>query len=148
MNSSVTLAMMQLVSVFIELFIQRLRIPLGSQSFKILLNQFFVIPRVTLFHGLDRADMYAIRVRQLGTGGVAENPNGPDRPWDPREPRAPSRVNRGGSFLCHISYCESYRPGARRGTAADTGMSHVGFRCVMTREAWNKRREASTEDGS
>ena len=92
-----------------------------------------------------RADLYARRVAQLGAGGVAENPAGPDRPWDPREPRSPSRVNRGGSFLCHISYCESYRPGARRGTAADTGMSHLGFRCVMTREAWNKRRETGTE---
>ena len=89
-----------------------------------------------------RADLYAIRVRQLGTGGVADNPVGPERPWDPREPRSPSRVMRGGSFLCHISYCESYRPGARRGTAADTGMSHVGFRCVMTKKAWNKRGEA------
>ena len=92
-----------------------------------------------------RADLYAIRGRQLGTGGVAENPSGPDRPWDPREPRSPSRVTRGGSFLCHISYCEAYRPGARRGTAADTGTSHIGFRCVMTEEARNKRREAGKE---
>ncbi len=92
-----------------------------------------------------RADVYAIRVRQLGTGGVAENPDGSDRPWDPREPRSPSRVSRGGSFLCHVTYCESYRPGARRGTSADTGMSHLGFRCVMTKEAWNKRRESRAE---
>lgn len=40
------------------------------------------------------------------------------------------RVTKGGSFLCHISYCESYRPSARRGTPPDTGMSHIGFRCV------------------
>lgn len=90
-----------------------------------------------------RADMYAIRVRQLASDGVAENPAGPHRPWDPREPRSPSRVNRGGSFLCHISYCESYRPGARRGTAADTGMSHLGFRCVMSRELWSTRNNTS-----
>jgi formylglycine-generating enzyme required for sulfatase activity len=89
-----------------------------------------------------RADAYAIRVQQLGADGVAENPAGPDRPWDPREPRSPSRVSRGGSFLCHVTYCESYRPGARRGTSADTGMSHLGFRCVMTKGAWNKSREA------
>jgi formylglycine-generating enzyme required for sulfatase activity len=40
------------------------------------------------------------------------------------------RVIKGGSFLCHESYCESYRPSARRGAPADTGSSHVGFRLV------------------
>ncbi len=93
-----------------------------------------------------RADLYAIRVRQLGAGGVAENPAGPDQPWDPREPRAPSRVTRGGSFLCHISYCESYRPGARRGTAADTGTSHIGFRCAMTKKASSDLKENRAEN--
>ena len=40
------------------------------------------------------------------------------------------RVTKGGSFLCHPSYCESYRPTARRGTPYDTGSGHVGFRCA------------------
>jgi formylglycine-generating enzyme required for sulfatase activity len=62
---------------------------------------------------------------------VIENPPGPGASWDPNEPWAPKRVTRGGSFLCHASYCESYRPAARRGTAPDTGMSHLGFRCVI-----------------
>ncbi len=42
----------------------------------------------------------------------------------------PRRVIKGGSFLCHESYCESYRPSARRGVPPDTGSSHVGFRLV------------------
>jgi len=46
------------------------------------------------------------------------------------ESPAPQRVIKGGSFLCHESYCESYRPSARRGMASDTGASHVGFRLV------------------
>ena len=46
------------------------------------------------------------------------------------ESPAPQRVIKGGSFLCHESYCESYRPSARRGMAPDTGSSHVGFRLV------------------
>jgi sulfatase modifying factor 1 len=46
------------------------------------------------------------------------------------ESPAPRRVIKGGSFLCHESYCESYRPSARRGMAPDTGASHVGFRLV------------------
>jgi formylglycine-generating enzyme required for sulfatase activity len=37
-------------------------------------------------------------------------------------------VVKGGSFLCADSYCQRYRPAARRGQAFDTGMSHVGFR--------------------
>jgi formylglycine-generating enzyme required for sulfatase activity len=40
------------------------------------------------------------------------------------------RVTKGGSFLCHADYCASYRPAARRGTPADTGMAHIGFRCA------------------
>jgi formylglycine-generating enzyme len=39
-------------------------------------------------------------------------------------------VIKGGSFLCHPNYCESYRPAARRGMAYDTSSEHVGFRCV------------------
>jgi hypothetical protein len=31
-----------------------------------------------------------------------------------------------------VDYCESYRPAARRGTPPDTGMSHIGFRCVKS----------------
>ena len=41
-------------------------------------------------------------------------------------------VAQGGSFLCHPSYCWRYRPSARHGCTPDTGMSHIGFRCVVT----------------
>ena len=52
--------------------------------------------------------------------------------YDSAQPqfRIPRRVVKGGSFLCADSYCLRYRPAARRGQAVDTGMSHVGFRCV------------------
>ena len=43
----------------------------------------------------------------------------------------PRRVVKGGSFLCADSYCQRYRPAARRGQAVDTGMSHVGFRVAL-----------------
>jgi sulfatase modifying factor 1 len=42
----------------------------------------------------------------------------------------PRRVVKGGSFLCADSYCRRYRPAARRPQPVDTGMSHIGFRCV------------------
>jgi formylglycine-generating enzyme required for sulfatase activity len=72
-----------------------------------------------------RADTFAERASQ----GLCENPKGPasgvaDDSYEPR------RVMKGGSFLCHVSYCESYRPSARRGATPDTGLSHVGFRLV------------------
>ena len=54
----------------------------------------------------------------------------PGDPSPPMMPGAERRVTKGGSFLCHPAYCESYRPAARRGTTPDTGSSHVGFRCA------------------
>lgn len=64
--------------------------------------------------------------------GVAVNPKGPDRAFDPQQPYSPLRMQRGGSFLCNDSYCSRYRPSARHGCSGDTGMSHVGFRCVKS----------------
>lgn len=75
-----------------------------------------------------RADEYSLRPGKI----ILRNPPGPAESWDPDEPLTPKRVTRGGSFLCHVSYCESYRPAARRGTATDNGMSHLGFRCAKS----------------
>lgn len=53
--------------------------------------------------------------------------------FDPAQPqfRIPRRVIKGGSYLCADSYCLRYRPAARRPQMIDTGMSHIGFRCVV-----------------
>jgi sulfatase modifying factor 1 len=72
--------------------------------------------------------------------GLVVNPTGPESSFDPDEPHSPKRVVRGGSFLCHFSYCAGYRPGARMKESPDTGTSHIGFRCVMTPEMWDRRR--------
>jgi sulfatase modifying factor 1 len=40
------------------------------------------------------------------------------------------RALRGGSFLCHDSYCNRYRVGARNANSADTSASNIGFRVV------------------
>lgn len=45
--------------------------------------------------------------------------------------RIPRKVIKGGSFLCADSYCRRYRPAARRPQPIDTGMSHIGFRCIV-----------------
>lgn len=79
-----------------------------------------------------RADAYTTR------GKLTENPTGPTESLDPQEPWAPKRIIRGGSFLCHVTYCESYRPSARRGSSTDTGLCHLGFRTVATPAMLNK----------
>src|SRR5437868_8070335 len=82
------------------------------------------------------ADWYQRDLYRRRAGrGVIVNPAGPDRSDDPARPFTPQRVQRGGSFLCNDSYCSRYRPSARHGCSPDTGMSHVGFRCVWTPKA-------------
>jgi sulfatase modifying factor 1 len=65
---------------------------------------------------------------------IPVNPRGADEAasLDAAQPqfRVPRKVLKGGSFLCADSYCRRYRPAARRPQMVDTGMSHVGFRCV------------------
>lgn len=40
------------------------------------------------------------------------------------------KLSKGGSFLCHRSYCYRYRIAARNSTSPDTSTSHLGFRLV------------------
>jgi formylglycine-generating enzyme required for sulfatase activity len=71
------------------------------------------------------------------------DPRGPamEGSYDPAQPRIriPRKVVKGGSFLCAPSYCRRYRPAARHAQMVDTGMSHIGFRCI--------RRDASGQPG-
>lgn len=50
---------------------------------------------------------------------------------DPRGPaRGDRRVLRGGSYLCHASYCFRYRVDARSSSTPDSPAGNVGFRCA------------------
>jgi formylglycine-generating enzyme required for sulfatase activity len=50
---------------------------------------------------------------------------------DPRGPEiGDERVLRGGSFLCHDSYCNRYRVAARTGNTPGSSAANVGFRCA------------------
>jgi formylglycine-generating enzyme len=53
---------------------------------------------------------------------AAEDPRGPER--------GTARVLRGGSYLCHVSYCNRYRNSARSANTPDSSMGNAGFRTV------------------
>ena len=54
--------------------------------------------------------------------GPRHNPVGPEH--------GQAKVMRGGSFLCHHSYCNRYRVAARSSNTIDSSTSNIGFRCV------------------
>lgn len=91
-----------------------------------------------------RPDTYTDRVKSLEANGHCVNPTGPVSAADPRNPSSrDSRVHKGGSFLCHVSYCESYRPSAKMAAPPDTGMTHLGFRCVRGSAGSKEKEEAA-----
>ena len=51
------------------------------------------------------------------------NPTGPEN--------GNEKVIRGGSFLCHESYCNRYRNSARTKVTPDSTTCHLGFRCAL-----------------
>jgi formylglycine-generating enzyme required for sulfatase activity len=57
------------------------------------------------------------------------------RTADPKNPKGPpegiARVIKGGSFLCHKSYCNRYRVAARSSNTPDSSTSNIGFRCAF-----------------
>ena len=65
------------------------------------------------------ADWFSADFHQTGTRA---NPVGPSQGIE--------RVLRGGSFLCHHSYCNRYRVAARHKNTPDSSASNIGFRCV------------------
>jgi len=67
---------------------------------------------------------------------VPENPRvlSPDGSFDTSDPggaHIPRRVIKGGSHLCAPNYCLRYRPAARQPQMVETGMAHIGFRCII-----------------
>ena len=50
------------------------------------------------------------------------NPVGP--------PQGQSKVIKGGSYLCHRSYCNRYRVAARSSNTPDSSTTNMSFRCV------------------
>ena len=59
--------------------------------------------------------------------GGKVNPKGPQS--------GDSKVVRGGSYLCHHSYCNRYRVAARSSNTPDSSTGNMGFRCVIDAKA-------------
>ncbi len=57
-----------------------------------------------------------------GSEGARDNPQGP--------PRGQAKTIRGGSYLCHDSYCNRYRVAARTSNTPDSSTGNLGFRCA------------------
>jgi formylglycine-generating enzyme required for sulfatase activity len=53
---------------------------------------------------------------------IKDNPQGPGR--------GGAKAIRGGSYLCHKSYCNRYRVAARTQNTPDSSTGNMGFRCV------------------
>ena len=60
------------------------------------------------------------------------NPKGASETYNPNNPYQQEKIIKGGSFLCHASYCASFRISARMGVSVDSSSDHVGFRTVAT----------------
>ena len=54
--------------------------------------------------------------------GPRDNPTGP--------PSGQAKVMRGGSYLCHDSYCNRYRVAARSSNTPDSSTGNTGLRCA------------------
>jgi len=69
------------------------------------------------------ADWFNPRTYELDERkGVVTDPSGPGF--------GVTRVMRGGSYLCHDSYCNRYRNAARTSNTPDSSMANTGFRTV------------------
>ncbi len=54
-----------------------------------------------------------------------------DRHTNPKGPQTGThKALRGGSYLCHVSYCRRYRVSARASLTPDTSTGDIGFRCA------------------
>jgi formylglycine-generating enzyme len=67
------------------------------------------------------ADWWSVSWHAVASEATRLNPQGP------RDGSA--KVIRGGSYLCHASYCDRYRVSARTFNTPDSSTGHMGFRC-------------------
>jgi len=77
------------------------------------------------------SDLYHSDYYSTISNGIANNPTGPTKSFDPNDPYSSKRVMKGGSFLCNDSYCSGFRNSMRMKSTPDSSSQHVGFRTVL-----------------
>ncbi|PTX62327.1 formylglycine-generating enzyme required for sulfatase activity [Kordia periserrulae] len=79
------------------------------------------------------SDVYNMNYyKSLDTTKPVINPKGAEKYYNPQNPYQVEMIMKGGSYLCHDSYCASFRISARMSTSKDSGSDHLGFRTVAT----------------
>ena len=68
---------------------------------------------------------------------ACHNPKGATHAFNPNNIYAQEKVIKGGSFLCNINYCISYRISAKMSSTPDTSLEHLGFRAVAAKNTIN-----------
>ncbi|WP_214105121.1 formylglycine-generating enzyme family protein [Acrocarpospora catenulata] len=69
------------------------------------------------------ADWWSTTWHHPNAPATRKNPSGP--------PTGQAKVIRGGSYMCHDSYCHRYRTSARTQNTPDSSTGHTGFRCAI-----------------
>ncbi|WP_299666492.1 formylglycine-generating enzyme family protein [uncultured Polaribacter sp.] len=78
-------------------------------------------------------DLFNVNYYQsLKPDEVLTNPTGAEKSYSPANPAQLEYVIKGGSFLCHESYCASFRISAKMGMEPSSSSDHIGFRTVAT----------------
>jgi sulfatase modifying factor 1 len=82
---------------------------------------------------VQNLDETANKVKSCCTSHVNPRVISPEQSYDLAQPdiKIPRKVVKGGSHLCAPNYCLRYRPAARQPQMIDTGMTHIGFRCII-----------------
>ena len=75
--------------------------------------------------------------KELDLNESIKNPKGASSCYNPSNPYELQYIMKGGSFLCHDSYCASYRISSRMGVSIGSASDHMGFRTVATLEMLN-----------
>ena len=66
--------------------------------------------------------VFGLVFKSTFTGKNQQDPAGPEI--------GTAHVMKGGSYLCHKSYCNRYRVAARSSNTPDSSSGNLGFRCA------------------
>jgi len=95
-------------------------------------SYFFTIPYHTFYYSRRSKKRTLDQIRQV-----------PARVLILKRPYATKYVHRGGSFLCHRSYCKAIALRPEWNMSRHQFESNLGFRCVMTDAQWKEKHKSA-----